>query len=62
MLADIVSYSRGKHQIRFGAEMRQGHVNEFYYRHSLGKLFSTERRDRGLGLRLRLTFAKTQKP
>ena len=36
MLADIVSYSRGKHQFRFGGEMRQGHVNEFYYRHSLG--------------------------
>jgi carboxypeptidase family protein/TonB-dependent receptor-like protein len=36
MLADIVSYNRGKHQLRFGGEMRQGHVNEFYYRHSLG--------------------------
>jgi hypothetical protein len=36
MLADIVSYNRGKHQFRFGGEMRQGHVNEFYYRHSLG--------------------------
>lgn len=36
MLADIVSYSRGKHQFRFGGEMRQGHVNEFYYRRSLG--------------------------
>jgi hypothetical protein len=37
MLADIVSYNRGKHQFRFGGEMRQGHVDEFYYRHSLGK-------------------------
>jgi hypothetical protein len=37
MLADIVSYSRGKHQFRFGGEMRQGHVNEFYYRRSLGQ-------------------------
>jgi hypothetical protein len=37
MLEDIASYSRGKHQIRFGGEMRQGHVNEFYYRHSLGQ-------------------------
>jgi hypothetical protein len=37
MLADIVSYNRGKHQFRFGGEMRQGHVNEFYYRHSLGQ-------------------------
>jgi len=36
MLADVVSYNRGKHQFRFGGEMRQGHVNEFYYRHSLG--------------------------
>ncbi len=37
MLADIVSYTRGKHQFRFGGEIRQGHVNEFYYRHSLGQ-------------------------
>jgi hypothetical protein len=37
MLADIVSYNVGKHQFRFGGEIRQGHVNEFYFRHSLGK-------------------------
>jgi hypothetical protein len=37
MLADIVSYNVGKHQFRFGGEMRQGHVDEFYFRHSLGK-------------------------
>jgi hypothetical protein len=37
MLEDIASYIRGKHQIRFGGEIRQGHVNEFYYRHSLGQ-------------------------
>jgi hypothetical protein len=37
MLADIVSYNVGKHQFRFGGEFRQGHVNEFYFRHSLGK-------------------------
>ncbi|MFZ0804919.1 MAG: TonB-dependent receptor [Candidatus Sulfotelmatobacter sp.] len=36
MLADILSYTVGKHQFRFGGEMRQGHVDEFYYRHSLG--------------------------
>ncbi|MGA1984906.1 MAG: TonB-dependent receptor, partial [Candidatus Sulfotelmatobacter sp.] len=36
MLADIVSYNVGKHQFRFGGEFRQGHVDEFYYRHSLG--------------------------
>ena len=31
MLADIVSYNVGKHQFRFGGELRQGHVDEFYY-------------------------------
>jgi hypothetical protein len=36
MLSDIVSYVRGKHQFRFGGEMRQGHVDEFYFQHSLG--------------------------
>ncbi|HYM78027.1 MAG TPA: carboxypeptidase regulatory-like domain-containing protein [Candidatus Dormibacteraeota bacterium] len=36
MLTDIVSYTVGKHQFRFGGEMRQGHVDEFYFRHSLG--------------------------
>jgi hypothetical protein len=35
-LGDIVSYITGKHQFRFGGEVRQGHVNEFYYRRSLG--------------------------
>ena len=37
MLADIVSYNIGKHQFRFGGEFRQGHVDEFYFRKSLGK-------------------------
>src|ERR1700734_909434 len=37
MLTDIVSYTVGKHQFRFGGEFRQGHVDEFYYRKSLGK-------------------------
>jgi hypothetical protein len=36
MLTDIVSYNFGKHQFRFGGEVRQGHVDEFYFRHSLG--------------------------
>jgi Carboxypeptidase regulatory-like domain/TonB dependent receptor len=36
MLADIVSYNVGKHQFRFGGEYRQGRVDEFYFRHSLG--------------------------
>jgi hypothetical protein len=37
MLADIVSYNVGKHQFRFGGEFRQGRVDEFYFRKSLGK-------------------------
>ncbi len=37
MLTDIVSYNVGKHQFRFGGEMRQGHVDEFYFRHSRGQ-------------------------
>ncbi len=36
MLSDVLSYSRGKHQLRFGGEVRQGRVDEFYFRHSLG--------------------------
>jgi hypothetical protein len=36
MLSDIVSWSSGKHQFRFGGEVRQGRVDEFYFRHSLG--------------------------
>jgi hypothetical protein len=35
-LGDIISYIAGKHQFRFGGEVRQGRVNEFYYRRSLG--------------------------
>jgi len=35
-LTDIVSYTVGKHEIRFGGEFRQGRVDEFYYRHGLG--------------------------
>src|SRR6266481_5868654 len=35
-LADIVSYTVGKHEIRFGGEFRQGRVDEFYFRHGLG--------------------------
>jgi Carboxypeptidase regulatory-like domain len=36
VLTDIVSYTKGKHQFRFGGEVRQGRVDAFYYRHSLG--------------------------
>jgi hypothetical protein len=35
-LTDIISYTTGKHQFRFGGEVRQGRVNEFYFRRSLG--------------------------
>jgi hypothetical protein len=35
-LTDIVSYTMGKHQFRFGGEIRQGRVDEFYFRRSLG--------------------------
>ena len=37
MLEDIVSYTTGRHQIRFGGEVRQGRVNEFYHRRGTGK-------------------------
>jgi|GEM_PF-116872 len=33
---DIVSYSTGAHQFRFGGEVRQAHLNAFYHRHSTG--------------------------
>src|SRR5580704_18026325 len=35
-LTDIVSYNVGAHQLRMGGEVRQGRVNEFYFRRSLG--------------------------
>jgi carboxypeptidase family protein len=35
-LTDIISYTMGKHQFRFGGEVRQGRVDEFYFRRSLG--------------------------
>jgi Carboxypeptidase regulatory-like domain len=35
-LTDIVSYATGKHELRFGGEIRQGRVDEFYFRRSLG--------------------------
>ncbi len=35
-LTDIISYVAGKHQFRFGGEVRQGRVDEFYRRRSLG--------------------------
>jgi len=36
-LTDIISYTTGKHQFRFGGEVRQGRVDEFYFRRSLGE-------------------------
>jgi hypothetical protein len=35
-LTDIASLATGNHQFRFGGEIRQGHVNEFYHRHGTG--------------------------
>ncbi len=35
-VTDIVSYTVGAHQLRFGAEVRQAHLNEFYHRRGLG--------------------------
>lgn len=37
MIADVLSYTFGKHQLRVGGEYRQAHLNEFYFFHSLGK-------------------------
>jgi hypothetical protein len=36
-LTDILSYTTGKHQIRFGGEFRQGRIDEFYFRRSTGE-------------------------
>jgi hypothetical protein len=36
VLSDIVSYVFGNHQMRFGGEVRQGRVNEFYRRRGTG--------------------------
>ncbi len=36
-VTDIVSYSKGAHQFRFGAEVRQAHLNEFYHRRGTGR-------------------------
>ena len=34
---DILSYSVGKHQFRYGAEVRHGKLNEFYHRRGTGR-------------------------
>ncbi len=35
-VTDNASYATGNHQFRFGGEIRQGRVNEFYHRHGTG--------------------------
>jgi hypothetical protein len=35
-VTDIVSYTTGAHQLRFGGEIRQARLNAFYHRHSTG--------------------------
>jgi hypothetical protein len=37
-LTDVVSYTVGKHQFRFGGEFRRAQLEEFYHRHGLGNL------------------------
>jgi hypothetical protein len=37
-LTDVVSYTTGKHQFRFGGEFRRAQLEEFYHRHALGNL------------------------
>lgn len=36
-ISDVVSQTAGAHQLRYGAEVRQAHLNEFYHRRGLGK-------------------------
>lgn len=36
-LTDVVSYVIGAHQLRFGGEVRQGRVDEFYFRRGTGR-------------------------
>jgi len=36
-LSDAASYVMGNHQMRFGGEVRQAHVNEFYHRRGTGQ-------------------------
>src|SRR5207249_7884937 len=35
-LTDVVSYTVGKHQFRFGGEFRRAQLEEFYHRHGRG--------------------------
>ncbi len=35
-LTDQISWTKGKHQMRFGGEFRQAQLDEFYHRHAVG--------------------------
>lgn len=37
-LTDVLSYTVGKHQYRFGGEFRRAQLEEFYHRHGLGNI------------------------
>ena len=37
-LTDVLSYTVGKHQFRFGGEYRRAQLEEFYHRHGLGNI------------------------
>jgi len=37
-LTDVLSYTFGKHQFRFGGEYRRAQLEEFYHRHGLGNI------------------------
>lgn len=37
-LTDVLSYTVGRHQFRFGREFRRAQLEEFYHRHGLGNL------------------------
>jgi len=37
-LTDVLSYTVGKHQYRFGGEYRRAQLEEFYHRHGLGNI------------------------
>ena len=51
-LTDVVSYTTGKHQFRFGGEFRRAQLEEFYHRHALGSIF-VRRLARSMGRRHR---------
>jgi hypothetical protein len=36
-ITDIISHNIGAHQLRYGAEVRQAHLNEFYHRRGTGQ-------------------------